>query len=395
MAYNFDEIIPRQNTSCVKYDLLEQYFGSKNLLPLWVADMDFRTPDFVVRAVKKRAAHEIYGYSFRTASYDEAVVNWFRRRHSWEIKKEWMAFSPGVVPAMNMIVLGFTEPGDEIIVQSPVYFPFFSAVENNNRKLVHNQLLYKNGRYFFDFENLKSKISARTKMLILCNPHNPVGRAWTKNELTELAEICLKNNMLIISDEIHCDLALPPHRHVVMAGISERIANQTITTVAPSKTFNLAGMATSAVIISNPELKKKYDKILDQVHVGMGNLFGNVATEAAYTHGHEWLDQLLDYVKGNCIFAGNYLENFLPQIRPVPLEATYLLWLDFRDTGFGSDEELRSFMINKAGLALSEGTSFGPGGEGFMRMNLACPRAVLEKALEKLRKAYAENSVKK
>lgn len=390
MKYNFDEIITRQNTSCVKYDLLDHFFGFAGLLPLWVADMDFKTPDFVVKAVKERASHEIYGYSFRPPSYDEAIIKWFKRRHNWEIKKEWMAFSPGVVPAMNMIVMGFTEPSDDIIVQPPVYFPFFSAVENNNRKLVHNQLLYKNGRYFFDLEDLKSKISARTKMLILCNPHNPVGRAWTKAELNQLAEICIKNNLLVLSDEIHCDLALPPHTHIPLANLSDEISNQTITTVAPSKTFNLAGMATSTVIISNPELKKKYDKILDQLHVGLGNLFGNIAAEAAYTHGDEWLDQMLEYVKENCRFVIDYLENFLPKIKPLPLEATYLLWLDFRDAGFGSDEELKNFMIHKAGLALSEGTSFGPGGEGFMRMNLACPRSLLVKSLEQMRKAFSE-----
>ena len=387
--YNFDEIIPRQNTSCVKYDLLDHFFGSTDLIPLWVADMDFKTPDFVVNAVKERAAHEIYGYSIRPPSYDEAIVNWFKRRHHWDIKKEWMAFSPGVVPAMNMIVMSFTEPGDEIIVQPPVYFPFFSAVENNKRTLVHNQLKYSNGRYYFDFEDLEAKITVRTKMLMLCNPHNPVGRAWTKDELSQLASICIKHNILILSDEIHCDLALPPYKHVALASISDTIANQTITTVAPSKTFNLAGMASSAVIISNPELKKKYDKILDQVHVGMGNLFGNVATEAAYTQGFEWLDQMLEYVKDNCRFVIDYLETFLPQIKPIPLEATYLLWLDCRNMGFDSDKELKEFMIKKAGLAMSEGASFGPGGEGFMRMNLACPRAVIVKALEQLKQAYA------
>jgi cysteine-S-conjugate beta-lyase len=395
MTYNFDEIIPRHNTSCVKYDLLDHFFGSPDLIPLWVADMDFKTPDFVVNAVKERASHEIYGYSIRPPSYDEAIINWFKRRHHWEIEKEWMAFSPGVVPAMNMIVMGFTEPGDEIIVQPPVYFPFFSAVENNKRTLVHNQLKYSNGHYYFDFEDLDAKITVRTKMLILCNPHNPVGRAWTKDELKHLASICIKHNILILSDEIHCDLALPPYKHVALASISDTVANQTITTVAPSKTFNLAGMATSAVIISNPELKKKYDKILDQVHVGLGNLFGNVATEAAYKHGDEWLDQMLEYVKDNCRFVIDYLETFLPQIKPIPLEATYLLWLDCRNLGFGSDEELKTFMIKKAGLAMSEGTSFGPGGEGFMRMNLACPRAVIVKSLEQLRKAYAENSGKR
>jgi cysteine-S-conjugate beta-lyase len=388
MNYNFDEIIPRKNTSSVKYDLLEKLFGSKDLLPLWVADMDFRTPDFVVNAIKERASHEIYGYSFRSTSYNDAITGWFKRRHDWKIKPGWLAFSPGVVPAINMIVMGFTDPGDEIILQPPVYFPFFSAVENHGRVMVHNQLSYKKGRYFFDLDDLEAKITDRTRLLMLCNPHNPVGRAWTKDELTQLAEICIKNNILILSDEIHCDLVLPPHKHVILASLSETIASLTITTVAPSKTFNLAGMATSTVIISNPELKRKYDKILEQVHVGLGNLFGNVATEAAYTHGDDWLDQMLDYLKGNARFVCDYLETFLPQIKPIPLEATYLLWLDCKHTGFESDEQLKDFMIQKAGLALSEGVSFGMGGEGFMRMNLACPRATLQKALEKIVKAF-------
>lgn len=388
MIYDFDEIIPRLNTACVKYDLLEQYFGASDLIPLWVADMDFRTPDFVVEAVKKRASHEIYGYSFRDVSYTDAIIQWFKTRHNWELQKEWISFSPGVVPALNLVVMGFTNPGDEIIVQPPVYFPFFSAVENQNRKLIYNQLKYLNGRYYFDFENLKASISDRTKMLMLCNPHNPVGRAWTEEELRQLTDICLQHQILIVSDEIHCDLALPPHRHVITASLSEAVANQTITAIAPSKTFNLAGMATSAVVCSNPELKQKYEKILDEVHVGMGNLFGAVAAEAAYRDGHHWLDQLLNYIKGNYVFVYEYLENHLPQIIPIPLEATYLLWLDFNATGFGSNKELRDFVIRKAGLALSEGLSFGPGGEGFMRMNLACPRAVLQKALVQLKKAF-------
>lgn len=388
MLYNFDEIIPRLNTSCIKYDMLDKYFGAENLIPLWVADMDFRTPDFVVRAIQERVAHEIYGYSFRDKDYDSAICGWFSRRHKWEIKPDWLSFSPGVVPALNLAVMGLTEPGDEVIVQPPVYFPFFSAVENHGRKLVYNQLLYDNGRYFFDFKDLKQKISSRTKMLILCNPHNPVGRAWTRGELEQLAEICLEHQIVILSDEIHCDLALPPNRHKAMASISESIADITLTTVAPSKTFNLAGMATSAVICSNPELKEKFDKALDQTHVGLGNLFGNVAAQAAYTHGDQWLDQLLVYLTENYRLVYDFMEAYMPQIKVIPLEATYLLWLDCRNLGFISDEALKNFMIHKAGLALSEGTSFGPGGTGFMRMNLACPRAVLVKALEQMRNAF-------
>lgn len=390
MIYDFDEIIPRQNTDSVKFDLLQKYFGKDNLLPMWVADMDFRTPDFIVNAVKERASHEIYGYSFRTEKYDEALIGWFSRRHGWKIDKEWISFSPGVVPALNLIVMEFTEPGDEIIVQPPVYFPFFSAVKNHNRNLVLNQLAYEKGRYYIDFKDLESKINSNTRMLILCNPHNPVGRAWKVEELEQLANICIKNNILLLSDEIHCDLVFPPTKHIITASLSEEIANNTITAVAPSKTFNLAGLSTSAIICPNPELKRRYDKILDNVHVGSGNIFGSVATQAAYTHGDEWLDQLLDYVGENYRHAYDFLENFLPEIKPAPLEATYLLWLDFSRAGFGSNEELKDFIIEKAGLALNEGVSFGTGGEGFMRMNLACPRKVLIRALNQLRKAFEE-----
>ena len=272
MIYDFDEIIPRQNTASVKYDLLQKYFGKDNLLPMWVADMDFRTPDFIVNAVKERASHEIYGYSFRTEKYNEALIGWFARRHGWKIDKEWVSFSPGVVPALNLIVMEFTEPGDEIIVQPPVYFPFFSAVKNHNRKLVLNQLAYEKGRYSIDFKDLESKINSNTRMLILCNPHNPVGRAWKVEELEQLANICVKNNILLLSDEIHCDLVFPPTKHIITASLSEEIANNTITAVAPSKTFNLAGLSTSAIICPNPELKRRYDKILDNVHVGSGNI---------------------------------------------------------------------------------------------------------------------------
>ncbi len=390
MIYNFDEIVPRKKTACVKYDLLQEYFGSENLIPMWVADMDFRTPGFIVNAIRERASHEIYGYSFRTTGYEQALIAWFQRRHGWQIRKEWLSFSPGVVPALNLIVMEFTEPGDEIIVQPPVYFPFFSAVENHGRKLILNRLIFEKGRYYINFKDFKSKISKRTRMLILSNPHNPVGRAWKSDELHQLAAICLKHNMLILSDEIHCDLALPPAKHVITASLSEEIAMQTITTVAPSKTFNLAGLSTSAVICPSQALKQRYDKILDQVHVGSGNIFGTVAAQAAYLYGDAWLDQLLVYVKDNFRYTYDFLENFLPFIKPVPLEATYLLWLDCRNAGFNSDEELKTFMIQKAGLALSEGASFGSGGEGFMRMNLACPRSVLIKALNQLRQAFNE-----
>ncbi len=388
MSHNFDEIIPRLNTACYKYDKLNALFGSEDLIPLWVADMDFHTPDFVVEAIKKRASHEIYGYTFRPTSYEDAVIGWYKQRHGWEIKREWLAFSPGVVPALNMLVMSLTEPGDEIIVQPPVYAPFFGAVNDHQRKLVLNPLLCAKGHYAFDFQQLEKIISVRTRMLILCSPHNPVGRVWSRQELNRLAEICMRNNLLILSDEIHCDLVLPPNRHVPVATLSDEIAKNTITTISASKTFNLAGLATASVVIPDPGLKVKYEQLLAKLHLGMGNLFGALAAEAAYNHGNEWLDQLLDYLSQNFDFICNYLAQHLPAIKAFPLEGTYLAWLDFRRAGFSSHTELKTFMVQHAGIALSEGDTFGMGGDGFMRLNLACPRATLEKALARLRNAY-------
>ena len=384
MKYNFDEIIDRKNTSCVKWDFAEQYFEAKDLLPMWVADMDFKTPDFIVEAVKKRAEHEIYGYTVRPESYYKSMINWIEKKHQWKIEKDWIIFSPGIVPAVNMAVMTYTQPGDKIIVQPPVYFPFFSAVKDNGRQLVYNQLKLENGRYNMDFDDLEKKIDNRTKMIIISNPHNPGGSVWTKDELTQLGEICVKNNIILISDEIHSDLVIPPFKHTVAANISEEIANVTISMMAPSKTFNLAGMASSSVIISNPKLRNDFQVFLDRVHVGMGNLFGMVASEAAYTYGEGWLDQMLEYVKGNLDYMDKYIRENIPQIKMIIPEATYLVWLDFREMGL-SDKELKTFILQKAKLGLNDGPVFGPGGEGFQRMNVACPRRLVEEGLQRLK----------
>lgn len=386
MKYNFDTIIARENTDCVKYDLRKAFFGKEDVQPLWVADMDFETPDFIREAVIKRAMHPIYGYTFRSDSFSNCVINWMKIRHKWEIKKDWVSFSPGVVPALNMAVLAFTNPGDKVIVQPPVYFPFFSAVKNHGRELVYNQLLENNGKYEMDFEGLESQIDEKTKLLLLCHPHNPVGRLWTTNELERLVDICSRKNIIIVSDEIHSDLMLNGNVHVPLASISEKAAEISITCIAPSKTFNLAGLGTSALIISNPEHKKKYEKILEDVHVGMGNLFGIVSTEAAYNNGEEWLKQLLGYLNENYSILTKFFEDRIPKIKVIPAEATYLIWLDCRGLGL-KGKELRSFVIEKAGLGLNDGPSFGPGGEGFQRINIALPKSELIKALERLEKA--------
>ena len=384
--YDFDEIIPRQGTDCVKYDLREAFFGDAAVLPMWVADMDFRTPDFVVDAVKRRATHEIYGYSIRGAGWYNALISWLDRRHGWAVQKDWIVFSPGVVPALNMAVLAYTQPGDSIIIQPPVYFPFISAVEKHGRKLIYNQLELKRGRLNMDFGDLAEKAKLGAKMLFLCNPQNPGGSAWTKEELTTLYKICREHNILIFSDEIHSDLVLRGFKHTVLTTVDPTASDLVITAIAPSKTFNLAGMATSALIIPNEELRRLFSETIENLHISLGTLFGNVASQAAYTHGDQWLGELMEYLRRNLDMAEIYFRKHIPKISMIKPEATYMVWLDCRELGM-SDDELRDFMIRKARLGLNEGRTFGPGGEGFMRMNIACPLATLKDALEKLKDA--------
>ena len=353
---------------------------------MWVADMDFQTPDFILGAIRKRLQHETLGYTFIPDSFFQAIVNWNFRRHGWQIPKEWISFSPGVVPALNLLVMALTRPGDKIIVQPPVYFPFFSAVQNHGRILVRNPLRYEKERYRMDFEQLSSCLDEKVSMLILSNPHNPTGNVWDKEVLLELARCCLERNIIMLSDEIHCDLIFPGSRHLPLAGLSPSIASQTVTCMAPSKTFNLAGLSTSYLVIPNPELKKKYDTLLDQVHVGAGNIFGFTALEAAYSEGEEWLRQLMLYLQENLDFLTGFIQQHLPLIKVIKPEATYMVWIDCRELGMNK-EELRDFMIRRAGLGLSDGFLFGEEGEGFQRINIACPRSVLEKALCQLRDA--------
>ncbi len=381
--YNFDKIIDREKTASVKYDLREAYFGKADVLPMWVADMDFETPDFIGKAVSKRAEHPVYGYSFRPESYFTAFTTWVEKRHQWPVKNEWVLFSPGIVPALNMATLAYTSPGDGILVQPPVYFPFFHAVTNHQRKLLENILVYKDGKYLVDFDDFERK-AAKARMFFLSNPHNPVGRAWSREELEKMGEICLKNDVLIISDEIHGDLMLPGHKHIPMASLSDDIAAHTITCMAPSKTFNMAGLATSSVIISDRQLRTKFNRIMEGLHIGNGNLFGAVASEAAYKEGEEWLKELLQYVDNNFKLLEHFLRTELPVLKLVPAEATYLAWIDFSGTGL-QDEEIKEKLIHEAGLGLSHGPLFGKGGEGFQRMNLATPKANVIEALNRLK----------
>jgi cysteine-S-conjugate beta-lyase len=389
MRWNFDEVYPREATDCIKYDLREDTFGKNDVIPMWVADMDFRTPSFIADRLRERTEHQIYGYSFRSSSYFNSIVSWLEVRHKWNINREWICFCPGIVPALNLCTLAFTRPGDSIIVQPPVYTPFFSAVESHGRNIVYNNLIEKDGYWTMDFESLKRSISADTRMIIISNPHNPVGRAWTPEELGTLAAICLENKILILSDEIHCDLVLPGYAHTPVARISDEISDITVTCIAPSKTFNLAGLSTSSVIIANPVLRKYFNKKIESLHIGNGNIFGNIASAAAYSEGHDWVDELMQYIGENVGFVMNYCQENIPEIVPVRPEATYMIWLDCRKLGL-TGKDLHDFFIHKAGVGLNEGSSFGPGGEGYMRMNLGAPMATVKKAMEQIRKAVEE-----
>ena len=386
MKYDFDKTINRAGTNCVKYDLRQQVFGNPDVLPMWVADMDFETPDFVRKAVIERAEHPVYGYHFKDEPYFQSIKGWLKRRHQWDTELEWMSFTPGVVCGFNMAVMAFTEPGDEIIIQPPVYPPFHSAVSSHGRKLVFNTLVDRGEGYEINFDQLAEQCKT-AKMLILCNPHNPVGRCWTRNELLLLGEICLKNNVLVVSDEIHCDLVLPGYRHTPFATLDHQYALNSITFHAASKTFNLAGLATSTAIIPNPELRQRFNDYVHSMEAELGNIFGKVSTQAAMTDGEEWLAQLLDYVQGNIDYVSDFLTTNLPKVKFHKPQATYMMWLDFNGYGL-SEEELWHKMTQEAKLGLNRGKDFGEAGMGFFRINLACPRATVEEAMKRLKKVF-------
>jgi len=392
MKYDFDKLVERSNTASVKWDATEELFGEKDLLPLWVADMDFKVPAEVVQAIQSQAEHGIFGYTMKKPSYYEAIIDWMKDHHNWVIEKEWICHSPGVVTALNLIVQAFSEPGDKIIVQPPVYYPFMKAIQNHDRQVVYNPLLFNEGRYEMDFEDLISKIDSSVKMILLCNPQNPGGRVWTESELKRLGDICLERGVLVVSDEIHQDLVFKPGKHIPFAAISEQFGDNSITCTAPSKTFNLAGLQTSNIIISNKTLKEKFVAEGEKYAVTMSNSFGAIATEAAYNHGGQWLEEVLDYVEGNLHFITKYFKSNLPVLKVLPLEATYLAWIDCRELGLTS-EELEKLFLSKAKVALNQGHVFGPGGEGFVRMNLACSRSIVEQAVQQMKEAIDSISV--
>ncbi len=391
--YDFDEIIDRRNTDSVKVERCKALFGTEDVLPLWVADMDFRTPDFILDAIRKRLEHPILGYSMPPQNFYSLLIEWIKEHHDWNVKRDWIGFLPGIVPGLSFAVQCFTVPGDEIIVQPPVYYPFFHVIEKNHRTVVYNQLKEVNGKYEMDFEDLESKILSKTKMFILCNPHNPGGKVWSKETLKQLDAICSKHNILVISDEIHADMVLSNYSHTPYATVSESAANNSATFMAPSKVFNMPGLISSSFIIPNKELRTKFVDFLEASEMGSGNIFAYAATVAAYEKGEEWRIQMLEYVQKNVDFVCDFLKTNIPEIQPMIPEASFLVWLDCTKLGMET-EDLFRFFVQKVGLGLNKGTIFGPGGESHLRLNVACPKSVLEKAMNQLQIAVAPNPLK-
>ncbi|HSI44337.1 MAG TPA: PatB family C-S lyase [Methylotenera sp.] len=392
--YIFDVSINREGTSSVKYAARQAVFGREDVTPLWVADMDFGVPPAITQALIKRANQPIYGYTQYPESLYDSLINWLKHRHGWEVKREWIVMCPGVVPSINAAIKALTQPGDGVIVQTPVYFPFFSSVKDTGRHLIENPLNLKNGHYTMDFEHLE-KCAAKAKLLILCSPHNPVGRVWETDELERLCEIARKYDLIIFSDEIHADLIYPEFKHQVLANLPSHLnlgslknLDNMITAIAPSKTFNIAGLNLSALIISNALKRKAIAQVFADSATSATNPFSIVAFETAYSDCSDWLDEMLSYLKDTRDFVASYLSNHLPQIKLIPAQGTYLLWLDCRNLGM-TDAQLKQFFVHKAGLGLSQGIQFGETGSGFMRMNIGAPRRIIEKALEDIKKALA------
>jgi cystathionine beta-lyase len=383
VRYDFDTVLDRRGTHSLKWDRCLVDFGLDDVIPMWVADMDFAAPPAVVEAVTRRAAHGAYGYASVPESMWASAIDWLRTRHGWTIERQWLARAPGVVPALNLCVNAFTQPGDAVVVQTPVYYPFFHAVERNGRCLIRNPLVADGGRYRMDLGDLERRIDERTRLLILCSPHNPVGRVWTREELEALGEVCVRRDLIVLSDEIHMDLALAGHRHVPLATVSPALAERTVTLVAPSKTFNVASLNMSLVVASNASLLARYEAAFDSAGLIIASLFGTVALEAAYRHGADWLDQLLEYLEGNADVADRFIGERLPDLRFIRPEGTYLALIDCRRLGM-PQPELDEFFLRKARVYFDSGAWFGQESAGFERINLACPRSTLTEALERM-----------
>ncbi|MBM7648498.1 cystathionine beta-lyase [Bacillus ectoiniformans] len=387
MDNHLDRVINRVGTGAVKWDNVKDVFGVEDALPMWVADMDFAAPEAVRKALIEQAEHGVYGYTGIPASTKEAIQAWMKKRHGYDIDTKWLLFNHGVVPSLGTAIQAFTKKGDGVVVQSPVYTPFFEMVERNERTVINNQLILRDNHYYIDFEDLDEKLSPdHVKLFLLCSPHNPGGRVWTKEELTKMAELCLKHNVIIMSDDIHSDLTAAPHIHTPIAAIKEEFADITVTSIAPSKTFNLAGLQASAMIVANEKLRVKLSKVLAQHGFFTLNMMGTAAMEAAYREGEAWLDETIQYIRSNCRLVEDFISEEIPELTVMNPQGSYLVWIDCRKLGL-SDEELMKKILHEGKLALGQGSKYRAGGEGFMRMNVACPRSIVEDGLNRLKKA--------
>ncbi|MDR2121724.1 MAG: pyridoxal phosphate-dependent aminotransferase [Flavobacteriaceae bacterium] len=385
--YNFDQIIERRNTDSFKYEVLERLYGRKDLIPLWVADMDFLSPPAVIQALVERSQYGVYGYTFASDQYYDSIINWQKKRHQWDVKREELCFIPGIVKGIAFAINAFSKEGDKIIIQPPVYHPFRIVTQSHKRRLVTNPLRFDGKQYTMDMEGL-DRLTDREdcRILIFSNPHNPGGRVWNKEELIQLAEICYEKNILVISDEIHSDLVFNGYKHIPFASVSEKAAQNSITFNAPSKTFNIAGIVSSYSIVKNEELRKEFYNFLKINDLDGGTIFAYLALQEAYEKGEDWLEELKEYLWGNIQFVNDYLQKNIPKIKAIIPEASFLLWLDCKELNL-SQKELNSLFVDKARLALNDGVMFGTEGIGFMRMNIGCPRSILEKALTQLKEA--------
>lgn len=391
----FDKVIERRGTGSTKWDNLTMRVSNPNALPMWVADSDFACAQPIVDAIVKRAAHPIYGYAYVPPEFAQVTASWLSRRHDWQIDPDWVLFSPGVVPALSLAVQTFTEPGDEVIIQRPVYHPFSNVVRENGRNVSSNQLIWRDGRYEVDFVDLERRAkSPKAKLMLLCSPHNPCGRVFTEQELARMVEICIENHVLIVSDEIHADIVYKGHVHTVVAGLNPLWGRHVITCHAPSKTFNIAGLEASAVIVPDKALRDRMRRALETAHINVPNAFAMAGYLAAYSQCDEYLNKQLEYLEANVEYVDRVLREKMPKIHLVEPEATYLLWLDCRELGL-SAAEITEFFVEEAAIAINPGDLFGPEGAGFVRINIACPRAIVEQAMRQLKEAYDKREMRR
>lgn len=385
-VYDFNKPVDRRDSHCIKFDKLKELYGRDDLLPLWVADMDFETPDFIIEAMRRRLNHAVLGYPAEYDGYWNSIIEWIASHHGWRVEQEWMRYIPGIVKGIGMVINTFTKAGDKVIIQPPVYHPFRLVPEHNGREVVMNPLRRVGDRYEMDFEQLESIIDERCRLLILANPHNPIGITWSRDTLQRLADIAVKHDLIVISDEIHCDMALYGNRHIPFTTVSEAAARCSITFGAPSKTFNIAGIVSSYAIVPDAELRQKFFAWLEANEMDMATIFAMTATEAAFTQGEEWRQQMLSHVEGNLDYVDSFLKRHLPQVRAIRPEASFLVWLDFSALGL-SHEQLIDMLVNDAHLAMNDGAIFGIGGEQHTRLNVGTQRQVLEQAMAQLKMA--------